>query len=68
MDYNFCFDKKGRDGYKINNDFNLNGQIKLSNFKKDRVYLLELAINYRNHTKSTSYGKYKGALEQHSIK
>ena len=37
-DYNFCFDKKGGDGYKIDNKLTLNNKIKLYNFKKDLVY------------------------------
>ena len=32
-------EKNEGNGNKINNNFNLNGQIKLSNFKKDKVYI-----------------------------
>ena len=38
-DYSFCFDKIEGDGNKIQNSFNLNGQIKFLNFKKDKVYI-----------------------------
>jgi len=37
-DYNFCIDKKGKDGYKIDNKITLNNKIKLFNSKKDLVY------------------------------
>ena len=37
--YKFCLEKNEGDGYKINNDFNLNGQIKFLNFKKDKAYI-----------------------------
>ena len=38
IDYTFCFDKKGKDGYKIDNKMTLNNKIKLFNFKKDLIY------------------------------
>jgi len=37
-DYKFCFDKKGRDGYKIDNKLTLNNKIRLCNYKKYLVY------------------------------
>ena len=61
-DYKFCLEKSEGDGYKIKDNFNLDGQIKFLNFKKDKVYF---GIDQNNEASFTTE---QGIIKEFKLK
>src|SRR3989344_3654246 len=60
--YKFCLEKNEGDGYKIKDNFNLDGQIKFLNFKKDKVYF---GIDQNNEASFTTE---QGIIKEFKLK